>query len=63
METESALEWSEGGVELHTEATVYLDLTAIVGPRNTKYDLPFQLAYPLNECVLEIVGMHIILDG
>lgn len=36
MEAEATLVWTEGRVELHTEATVDLDLALVVLPDNTE---------------------------
>ena len=38
METETALVWSQGGVELDTVATVDLQLVLIILPDNTELD-------------------------
>jgi hypothetical protein len=43
--------------ELNAEATVYLDLPAVIDPGNSKDDLRFRFADPLNQRLIKIVRM------
>ena len=41
METKTALVWSDCTVELNAVATVYLNFTVVIYPRNTEHDNTF----------------------
>ena len=57
METKPALVRPERGVELDTEATVDVDLAAVVLPRHAEDDLALRLADALDDLVLGQLGM------
>jgi hypothetical protein len=57
METQTALERPQGGVELHAEASIDLYARFVVDPGDPEYDLALRLAKPLNQSVLEVMGM------
>ena len=49
MEAQSALVRSDGAVELHTVAGVYMHLSAVVHPWHSEHDYALGLYKPLNE--------------
>ena len=54
MEPKAALVRSDGAVKLNTVSCVYLNLSIIIYPRNTKTDLTFRLTETLEKCVLSV---------
>ena len=65
MQTQAAFVGTDGGVELATEAPVYLNLTIVVYPRNTELDEPFRLYQTFDDAVLFVAGIlfHYQLQG
>ena len=55
MKAKPPLKGTERRLVLHSEAAIDPDLTVVVHPGNTKYDLAFWLAQPLDQCSIEIV--------
>lgn len=54
MEPDAALERTECRTELHAEPSIDANLALIVHPWDTKDDLPFRLAEPLYQGMVEI---------
>ena len=57
VEAEATLVRAEGGVELDTEATVDLDLAAVVDPGNAEHDLALRLDEAFDEGVVCVAGV------
>ena len=58
VESDTALVGSDSRVELYSEATVYLNLTVVVYPRNTEHDLTLRLNDTLeNACIDEVLSL------
>ena len=57
MEAQTALVWTNGGVELHTVATVDLHLAFVVNPGHAELDHALRLDEALQNAVLFVFGV------
>ena len=56
MQSDTALVRTDRGIELDTEAAVYLNLALVVHPRNAEYNLSFRLDDTIKNACLNEIG-------
>ena len=57
MKAHPAFVGAKRRVELHPEAAIDLNLSFVVCPRDAEDDLPFRLAYPLDQREIQVMWM------